>query len=85
QMINIEKSDSKHFIIEGDSLIPPFRAVPGLGNNVAEQIVKARQEAPFLSKEDLQKRGKVSKTVLAYLDDNGVLEGLPDEDQLSLF
>ncbi|MGX7091398.1 PolC-type DNA polymerase III [Hutsoniella sourekii] len=85
QMVNLEKSDAKNFIIEGDSLIPPFRAVPSLGTNVAEQIVKAREEASFLSKEDLQKRGKVSKTIIDYLTEHGVLDGLPDEDQLSLF
>lgn len=85
QMVNLEKSDAENFIIEGDTLIPPFRAIPGLGNNVAQQIIAARKEAPFLSKEDLQKRGKVSKTILEYLDDNGVLAGMPDEDQLTLF
>ncbi len=85
QMVDINKSDARNFIIEGDSLIPPFRAIPGLGANVAEQIVKAREEAPFLSKEDLQKRGKVSKTIISYMTENGVLEGMPDEDQLSLF
>ena len=85
QMISLEKSDADRFIIEGNSLIPPFRAVPGLGANVAQQIIKARQEAPFLSKEDLQKRGKVSKTILDYLSEQGVLNGLPDSDQLSLF
>lgn len=85
QMISLEKSHAHNFIIENNSLIPPFRAIPGLGANVAQQIVAAREEAPFLSKEDLQKRGKVSKTILEYLDENGVLDGLPDEDQLSLF
>lgn len=85
QMISLEKSDADRFIIEGNSLIPPFRAVPGLGANVAQQIIKARQEAPFLSKEDLQKRGKVSKSILDYLSEQGVLNGLPDSDQLSLF
>ncbi|WP_124057316.1 PolC-type DNA polymerase III [Vaginisenegalia massiliensis] len=85
QMISLEKSDAEKFIIEGDTLIPPFRAVQGLGTNVAYQIIKARNEAPFLSKEDLQKRGKVSKTIIDYLADNGVLDGLPDQDQLSLF
>ena len=85
QMISLEKFDADRFIIEGNSLIPPFRAVPGLGTNVTQQIIKARQKAPFLSKEDLQKRGKVSKTILDYLSEQGVLNGLPDSDQLSLF
>ncbi|MBG9985295.1 PolC-type DNA polymerase III [Facklamia sp. DSM 111018] len=85
QMISLEKSLAVNFVIEGDSLIPPFRTIPGLGSGAAQQIVLAREEAPFISKEDLQKRGKVSKTIMEYLDENGVLAGLPDEDQLSLF
>lgn len=85
KMVDLNKSDARNFVIEGDALIPPFRAIPGLGTSVADQIVQARQQAPFISKEDLQKRGKVSKSLIEYLDDNGVLQGLPDEDQLSLF
>lgn len=85
QMVHLDKSDAVNFMIEDDSLIPPFRAVPGLGRSVAEQIVKARSEASFLSKEDLQKRGKVSSTLIAYLTEHGVLDHLPDEDQLTLF
>ena len=73
------------FIIEGNTLIAPFRSVPGLGANVAKQIINARSEASFLSKEDLQKRGKVSKTIMEYLSEHGVLNDLPEEDQLSLF
>lgn len=85
KMVDIEKSDAQNFIIEGDSLIAPFRAINGLGENVAKQIVQARQEQPFLSKEDLATRGKVSKTIIEYMEENGVLTGLPDENQLSLF
>ncbi|MGP6139742.1 PolC-type DNA polymerase III [Jeotgalibaca sp. A127] len=85
KMVDIEKSDAKNFLIEGDSLIAPFRAINGLGENVAKQIVQAREEQPFLSKEDLATRGKVSKTIIDYMDENGVLTGLPDENQLSLF
>ena len=48
-------------------------------------IVRAREEGEFLSKEDLQQRGKVSKTILEYLDKQGCLESLPDQNQLSLF
>ncbi|HFI0463497.1 TPA: PolC-type DNA polymerase III [Streptococcus suis] len=83
--VDIDKSQADEFIIEGDALIPPFSAIPGLGSNVAQQIIKARQEAEFLSKEDLQRRGKVSKTIIEYLNDQGVLDHLPDHDQLTLF
>ncbi|WP_444881635.1 helix-hairpin-helix domain-containing protein, partial [Jeotgalibaca porci] len=85
KMIDIDRSDATNFIIDGNSLIAPFRAVPSLGENVAKQIVIAREEQPFLSKQDLQTRGKVSKTIIDYMTENGVLDGMPDENQLSLF
>lgn len=84
-MIDLYKSDAVNFVIEGDKLIAPFRAVPGLGISVAKQIVEARKDGIFLSKEDLANRGKVSKTLIEYMSDNGVLKDLPDENQLSLF
>jgi DNA polymerase-3 subunit alpha (Gram-positive type) len=85
QKINLYKSDSSEFIIEGNSLIPPFNSIPGLGTNAAVNIVKARKAGEFLSKEDLQQRGKVSKTILEYLDNQGCLGDLPEQNQLSLF
>ena len=84
-MIDLYKSDAQDFVIDGDTLIAPFRAVPGLGLNVAKQIVEARKNGIFLSKEDLASRGKVSKTLIEYMDTHGVLKDLPDENQLSLF
>ena len=84
-MIDLYKSDAENFVIDGNKLIAPFRAVPSLGLNVAKQIVEARKNGPFLSKEDLANRGKVSKTLIEYMTDNGVLKDLPDENQLSLF
>lgn len=83
--IDLYKSSASEFIIDGDSLIPPFNSIPGLGTNVALSIVKARAEGEFLSKEDLQQRGKVSKTILEFLDKQGCLESLPEQNQLSLF
>lgn len=85
KMVDLNKSDASNWLIDGDSLIAPFRAVPGLGLNVAKQIVAAREEKPFLSKEDLAERGKVSKTLIDFLTENHVLDDLPDENQLSLF
>lgn len=85
KMVDINRSHATNFVIDGNSLIAPFRAVPSLGDNVAQQIVQARQEAEFLSQEDLAKRGKVSKTIMEYLNENGVLDSLPETNQLSLF
>ncbi|AKP66665.1 PolC-type DNA polymerase III [Companilactobacillus ginsenosidimutans] len=86
KMVDLEKSDAFEFkIIDDHTLLAPFNAIPGLGDNVAKQIVAAREEQPFLSKEDLSIRGKVSKTVIEYMSDNHALDGMPDENQLSLF
>ncbi|GER69010.1 DNA polymerase III PolC-type [Weizmannia acidilactici] len=85
QPIDLYRSEADKFVIDGDSLIPPFNAIPGLGTNAAVNIVKAREEGEFLSKEDLQRRGKVSKTIMEYLDQHGCLESLPEQNQLSLF
>ncbi|EFO67407.1 putative DNA polymerase III, alpha subunit, Gram-positive type [Lactobacillus iners LactinV 09V1-c] len=85
-MVDIEKSDALNFkILDEHNILAPFNTVPGLGDNVAKQIVAARDEQPFLSKEDLSIRGKVSQTIMEYFENNGVLDGLPDQNQLSLF
>ena len=57
----------------------------GLGDNVADSIVAAREEREFLSKEDLVERTQLSNTLMKKLDDLGVLKGLDDSNQMSLF
>lgn len=83
--VDLYRSDATQFLVDGDGLIPPFNAIPGIGTNAAINIVKAREEGEFLSKEDLQSRSKITKTVLEYLEEQGCLNGLPDSNQLSLF
>lgn len=83
--VDLYRSHASEFIIDGMGLIPPFNAIPGLGTNVAKAIVEARKAGEFLSKEDLQQRGRVSKTLIEYMDTLGCLEGMPDANQLSLF
>lgn len=85
EKVDLYRSEATEFIIDGQTIIPPFNAIPGLGDNVAKQIVRARLDGEFLSKEDLQQRGRVSKTLIEYMDQMGCLEGMPDANQLSLF
>lgn len=85
QPVHLEKSDAFNFIIEGDTLIPPFIAVPGLGDNVARRVVEARNDGPFLSKEELNKKAGMSQKVIDYLTELGSLNDMPDKAQLSIF
>lgn len=86
KMVDVNESEAMDFkIIDDHTILAPFNAVPGLGDNAAKQIVAARAEQKFLSKEDLATRGKVSQTIMEYFENNGVLEGMPDQNQLSLF
>ena len=85
KMVDLERSDASNWLIDGDSLIAPFRAIPGLGLSVAKQIVAAREERPFLSKEELADRGKVSQTLIDFMTENHVIDQLPDSNQLDLF
>ncbi|MDE5412929.1 PolC-type DNA polymerase III [Alkalihalobacterium chitinilyticum] len=85
QKVDLYRSSASEFIIDGNTLLPPFNALNGVGTNAAINIVRAREEREFLSIEDLQQRSKSTKTVIEHLLDHGCLEGLPESNQLSLF
>ena len=70
---------------EDGNLIPPFSTIDGLGDTVAKTIVEEREKGAFLSVEDLQKRGKVSSTLIEKLRNMHILDGLDESSQLSLF
>lgn len=85
--IDLYRSDSMNFIIDSDkkTLIPPFRTIDGLGDIVARKIVEEREKGDFISIEDLQKRAKVSQTLIDKMRIMGILNNLPESSQLSLF
>lgn len=87
ERVSLEESAALKFQIIKDShaLLPPFVSLQGLGQTVAQAIVRAREEKPFISQDDLQLRAKVSKKVLEVLQKHGALEDLPQGDQISLF
>lgn len=83
--IDLYRSDALDFVIDNDTLIPPFVTMDGLGENVAKQIVEARKEGEFLSKMELRKRGGVSQTIVDAMTAMGILGKMPEDNQLSLF
>lgn len=85
ERVSLTESDAENFRVVGNRLIPPFVALQGLGQSVACSIVEARNKAPFTSIEDLSNRGKVGKAIIETLQNHGVLDDLPESDQLQLF
>ena len=85
ERVSLLESDAENFRIVDGRLIPPFCALQGLGQSVALSIVEAREQGPFTSIEDLSNRGKVGKSLIETLQNHGVLDGLPESDQLQLF
>jgi len=85
QNIDLNKSLAKDFICEGNTIIPPFIALDGLGLEAAKSIVEARNQKPFSSIDDLMNRTKLSTTLTQKLKDLHVLDNLDADDQMRLF
>ena len=85
--IDLYKSHYSNFVIDEDnhSLIPPFRSIDGLGTVVAKKIVEEREKRNYISIEDLQKRAKISATLIEKMRAMGILDGMDESSQLSLF
>ncbi len=84
--VDLYHSDATVWVAKNDTEIyPPFNAIDGLGDTVAKSIVKEREKQPFLSIEDVQKRAKVSGTLIEKMVNMGILKDLPESNQLSLF
>lgn len=83
--VNLYESDSDRFKIKNNSILPPLRALQGVGENAAKRIVEERGKNSFLSIEDIRLRTRITKSVIETLLSHGCLEGLPEENQLKLF
>lgn len=83
--VDIYKSDSDKFTVLDNNLLPPLRALQGVGENAARSICACRKNGEFISIEDLRERAKVTKTVIEMLQNHGCLKDMPVTNQLSLF
>ena len=83
--MDIYKAQAHRFQIVDGKLMASLDSVEGLGDKAAEAIFLAAREGPFLSREDLRQRGKVGRSVTDTLDRLGILQGLPETNQISLF
>ena len=88
ETIDLYRSDATKFLMDEEkgSLLPPFTAIPGLGETAALSIVENRAGRTFISQEELLAAcPKVSKTHVEQLRDAGALGSMPETSQISLF
>ena len=83
--LDIYTAKARHFQVVGDKLMPSINSIDGLGEKAADSIEEAAKDGKFLSKEDFRNRTKVSKTICDLMEELGILKGLPESNQLSLF
>ena len=83
--VDIYKSDAVRFLPEDGKIRPPLTGVKGLGESVARSIAAAREKGSFISVDDLQTRGGVSKSIIEILDGFGALRGMPRTSQMTFF
>ncbi|NMA94738.1 MAG: PolC-type DNA polymerase III [Clostridiales bacterium] len=83
--IDLYKSDATNFKLTKEGILPPLCSLQGISINAAKSIKLAQKDGPFVSIEELRTRSKIPKTAIDVLADNGILEGLPETSQISLF
>ena len=85
--MDIYRSKATKFVIDGNTLIPPFIAIAGLGEAAARDLENCREGGRrFISVEELMSAcPKVSKTHIEQLKELGALGDMPDTSQMSLF
>ena len=78
-------SDSLRFLSHEGKVLLPFVAITGVGEGAAVIFEEEYRKRPYETVEDVSDRGKINKTALDELRQHGVLEGLPETAQISLF
>ncbi len=83
--VSLQKSEAFAFLPEKGKIRMPFSSLPGLGETAAKKIVEVRSESEIMSQLELRTKAGLSKTVMEILNENGVLDGLSETNQISLF
>ena len=83
--IDIYKAKARSFQIIDGKIMPSFKVISKVGESAGESIEIAARDGEFLSKDDLRQRAKIGQTVIEKLGELGLLDGMAESNQLSLF
>ncbi len=83
--IDLYKAHHKEFKIFDGKIMPSLSVIEGVGDKAAALIVEEANKVKFISKNDLKNRCKLSNTCIEVMSELGILEGLPETNQISIF
>ncbi len=83
--IDIYKAQARNFQIIDGKIMPAFVSIEGLGENAAIMLENAARDGEFFSKDDLKARAKIGQSTIDKLTELGLLEGMPQSSQLTIF
>ncbi len=90
--LDIYRADDMNCQIIDGKIMPAFNSIEGVAGKAASQIKNAvkelrkeNTEAKFISKEDLRLRSGIGKSTIEKLSSLGILDGMPESSQLSIF
>lgn len=83
--IDLKVAQANKFTIVDGKIMPALSSIDGLGVKAAESIAAAVREEKLLSVDELKRKAGVGDSVIALLDQFGILNDMPKSDQISLF
>lgn len=83
--IDIYRAKARDFQVIDGKIMPSFSSIEGMGETAAELLEDAAKEGKFFSKDDMKARAKLSNTIIETMTRLGLLEGMPQSNQLSIF
>ena len=83
--IDLYKSHDKNFLVEEEGIRPPFSSIAGFGPIAAESLYMAAKEEEFMSVDEIRIRAKLGDSTIDLLREFGVLDGMQESNQISLF
>jgi DNA polymerase-3 subunit alpha (Gram-positive type) len=81
--IDIYVADDIRFQVIDGKIMPSLASIEGMGEKAAKQLKDAAGKGKFISKEDLQVHSKIGKSAIDKLSELGILDGMPDTNQLT--
>ena len=83
--IDLHKSHARKYLVEDGKMRLPFGALGGVGEKAADALYEAAKAGNYISRQEFGAEAGVSKTIIQSLSDMGVLDELPETNQMTMF